>query len=120
MPLDPPALYIDHLDTVPGSVTFADASGGHIKIRFKIAVFMASEPDLEAHPNAAPAGAAVTVGDVGVAIELAMAGAVLTIVSAASDASELPAPPPVQAPSRPPSSVRCRRSTDRCCLTRRR
>jgi hypothetical protein len=97
VPLDPLPLYVDHLDTVPNSVTFADTAAGAITISLKIDVFTATEADVEAHPNAAPSGAAAPAGGVEVAIGLAMRGTVLTVVSAKSDAAGLPGPEPLRA-----------------------
>jgi len=83
-----PLLYVDHLDTVAGSVSFSGAEGS-IAISLDIAVYVVSESDIEAHPNAMPKGALAPLGRLGVSLTLAMVGTALQIVSAASDPSTL-------------------------------
>ena len=89
-------LYIDHLDTVPGSLTFADVPDGGIDISLKVAIYVVSEADVEIHPNGDPSGAQHPAGTIGIVVRLGIMNRVLTIVSVTSDISGLPLPPELQ------------------------
>jgi hypothetical protein len=97
VPANLPGLYVDHLDTVPGSLIFADVPGGGVKISLKVAIYVVSQADVGAHPNGEPDGATQVFGEIGVVVRLAMVGTALTIISAESDTSGLPPPPALQA-----------------------
>jgi hypothetical protein len=91
-----PDLYVDHLDTVPASVELSDSKGGGIDVKLRIAIYVVTQTDLEAHWNATPSGAQTPVGEIGVVIGLVLVDSKLTISSAFTDASTLPLPPAAQ------------------------
>src|SRR5215467_7833082 len=62
VPVSLPSLYVDHLDTVPGSLIFTDVPGG-INISLKVAIHVVSGADVGAHPNGDPAGATQVFGE---------------------------------------------------------
>ncbi|MBX2999419.1 MAG: hypothetical protein KF893_12965 [Caldilineaceae bacterium] len=96
VPVNHAGLYVDHLDTIPGSLTFADAPGRGIDISLKVAIYVVSQVDVEAHPNGDPTGAQQPAGTVGVVVRLTIVNRALTIDSVTSDLSGLPLPPGLQ------------------------
>ena len=63
VPATVPGLYVDHLDTAPGSLIFADRRGGGIEISLKVNIYVVFKPDVEAHPNGEPVGATNVFGN---------------------------------------------------------
>lgn len=84
-----PGTDIDHLDTVPGSVSFADG-GSAVSINLRIAAYLATSADVMANPNGTPDGASQVAGEIGVILSFALSGTALSVISATSDTSGLP------------------------------
>lgn len=84
-------LLVDHLDTVPGSVTVAEASATGLDVRLGVVVHVVSRSQVMAHPNGVPPmNPPVTAG---VVIRIGVTGRALVVESADSDLSAAPLPP---------------------------
>jgi hypothetical protein len=71
--------YIDHADVV-GTVEVNNANG-KVRFRVPIDVFFVSRADVLAAPNGVPAGAKVPAGRVGLILEMAVTGTILSLQS---------------------------------------
>jgi len=81
------AMLVDHLDAVPGSVSFSNGADGGIDATRTVAIYAVSEADLLAHPNAVPDGSVTAAGQLGLLVRIGVRDRALTIV----DARSLPA-----------------------------
>ncbi|MGV9793118.1 hypothetical protein [Gordonia sp. NPDC003422] len=96
VPTNTAAITVDHLDTVPGSVTFANNASGGVDARLEIAIFVVTQADLFAHPNSTPTGATAAATQVEIIVQLGIAGQALTIVKASSTPAATGLPPAVR------------------------
>lgn len=75
------SLYIDHADVAASPVELIATTTGTVRIRVPIDVFVVRREDILAAPNAAPAGATVPAGSVVLVLEMAVAGAIVSLSS---------------------------------------
>ncbi|GGG29340.1 hypothetical protein GCM10007304_48970 [Rhodococcoides trifolii] len=81
VPTGTPAITVDHLDVVPGSVVILPSAVGGIDIRLTAAIYTVNAADVLSHSNSVPDGAKVPTGEVHVTVPLAIDGAKLTVGS---------------------------------------
>jgi hypothetical protein len=94
LPTNTPAVAVDHLDAIPGSVNFSKGAKGGVDAHLAVAIYVVTEPDLLAHPNTTPDGATTSAGQLELVFQLGIENQALTLVRASSR----PVAPAVPAP----------------------
>lgn len=90
--------YIDHADVSSSAPVFVSANNA-VRVRVAIDVFYVRSSDVTAAPNASPAGTGAPVGTVFVVLEMAAAGAVVSLQCVDVDLGSLAGPLGPDAPA---------------------